>query len=71
MTRRPPPPHGESFGAADPTISGGLEYPHYTRPRDYQGHTVPDILLSGTTARLKNGAGNKQRNGLPNGVRIY
>jgi len=40
-------PHGESFGSEDPTISGGLEYPHYTRPRDFQGLTVPDILLSG------------------------
>lgn len=27
--------------------SGLLEYPHYTRPPDYQGWPVPDILLSG------------------------
>jgi tRNA (guanine37-N1)-methyltransferase len=40
-------PHGESFGTQDPTIAGGLEYPHYTRPRDFQGMAVPDILLSG------------------------
>jgi tRNA (guanine37-N1)-methyltransferase len=40
-------PHGESFGAADATIQGGLEYPHYTRPRDYQGLPVPEILFSG------------------------
>jgi len=26
---------------------GLLEYPHYTRPREYNGWTVPDILLSG------------------------
>jgi tRNA (guanine37-N1)-methyltransferase len=26
---------------------GLLEYPHYTRPRDFRGSTVPDILLSG------------------------
>jgi tRNA (guanine37-N1)-methyltransferase len=26
---------------------GLLEYPQYTRPRDYRGHEVPDILLSG------------------------
>jgi tRNA (guanine37-N1)-methyltransferase len=39
--------HGESFTTHDKTIAGGLEYPHYTRPRDYQGRQVPDILLSG------------------------
>jgi tRNA (guanine37-N1)-methyltransferase len=39
--------HGESFGLADPAIAGGLEYPHYTRPRDYQGKAVPDVLVSG------------------------
>jgi tRNA (guanine37-N1)-methyltransferase len=32
----------ESFGP-----DGGLEYPQYTRPRVYRGHTVPEILLSG------------------------
>jgi tRNA (guanine37-N1)-methyltransferase len=40
-------PHGESFGAADATIQGGLEYPHYTRPREFMGLSVPEILLSG------------------------
>jgi tRNA (guanine37-N1)-methyltransferase len=28
-------------------INGLLEYPHYTRPSDYKGKKVPDILLSG------------------------
>jgi tRNA (guanine37-N1)-methyltransferase len=32
----------ESFGP-----DGGLEYPHYTRPREFRGLTVPDTLLSG------------------------
>ena len=27
--------------------SGLLEYPHYTRPRDLEGRTIPDVLLSG------------------------
>ncbi|HVT79934.1 MAG TPA: tRNA (guanosine(37)-N1)-methyltransferase TrmD [Phycisphaerae bacterium] len=40
-------PHGESFGSADATINGGLEYPHYTRPREFQGRGVPEILFSG------------------------
>jgi tRNA (guanine37-N1)-methyltransferase len=39
--------HGESFGSGDATVQGGLEYPHYTRPREYAGLSVPDILLSG------------------------
>jgi tRNA (guanine37-N1)-methyltransferase len=26
---------------------GLLEYPHYTRPQEWQGHSVPDVLLSG------------------------
>ena len=39
--------HGESFATGDATINGGLEYPHYTRPRDFQGHAVPEILFSG------------------------
>jgi len=39
--------HGESFGTGDATINGGLEYPHYTKPREFQGLSVPEILLSG------------------------
>ncbi|MCL2647275.1 MAG: tRNA (guanosine(37)-N1)-methyltransferase TrmD [Phycisphaerales bacterium] len=40
-------PRGESFGVCDPTIAGGLEYPHYTRPREFRGLSVPEVLLSG------------------------
>ena len=29
-----------------------LEYPHYTRPSDYRGHCVPEILLSGDHAAI-------------------
>jgi tRNA (guanine37-N1)-methyltransferase len=32
--------------------SGLLEYPHYTRPRDWEGHTIPEALLSGDHARI-------------------
>lgn len=39
----------ESFSA---TLDGGLEYPHYTRPAEFQGWTVPDILLSGDHGRI-------------------
>ena len=32
--------------------SGLLEYPHYTRPPEFRGWTVPEILLSGDHARI-------------------
>jgi tRNA (guanine37-N1)-methyltransferase len=32
---------------------GLLEYPHYTRPAEYCGITVPDILLSGHHAQIE------------------
>ena len=37
----------ESFGA-----SGMLDHPHYTRPAEWNGHKVPDILLSGDHGRI-------------------
>jgi tRNA (guanine37-N1)-methyltransferase len=40
----------ESFSAA---LDGGLEYPHYTRPADFRGWEVPDVLLSGNHARIE------------------
>jgi len=39
----------ESFSAA---FDGGLEYPHYTRPAEFRGWTVPEILLSGDHGRI-------------------
>ena len=38
----------DSFGA-----SGMLEYPHYTRPADFRGYTVPEVLLSGDHAAIE------------------
>ena len=40
----------ESFSAA---LDGGLEYPHYTRPADFRGWSVPEILLSGDHGRIE------------------
>jgi tRNA (guanine37-N1)-methyltransferase len=40
----------ESFSAE---LGGGLEYPHYTRPAEFRGWTVPDVLLSGDHARIE------------------
>lgn len=39
----------ESFSAA---LDGGLEYPHYTRPAEFRGWSVPEVLLSGDHARI-------------------
>ena len=39
----------ESFSAE---LDGGLEYPHYTRPADYRGWPVPEVLLSGDHAAI-------------------
>lgn len=36
----------------DSFYNGLLEYPQYTRPREYNGMTVPDILLSGDHAKI-------------------
>ena len=32
--------------------SGLLEYPHYTRPREWEGLAIPDVLLSGDHAKI-------------------
>ena len=39
----------ESFSTE---LEGGLEYPHYTRPAEFRGWKVPDVLLSGDHARI-------------------
>ncbi len=40
----------ESFSEA---LGGDPEYPHYTRPADYRGWSVPDVLLSGNHQRIE------------------
>jgi tRNA (guanine37-N1)-methyltransferase len=40
----------ESFSQA---LEGGLEFPQYTRPADFRGWRVPDVLLSGDHARIE------------------
>ena len=40
----------ESFSAA---LGGNPEYPHYTRPAEYRGWQVPDVLLSGHHERIE------------------
>jgi tRNA (guanine37-N1)-methyltransferase len=40
----------ESFSAA---LGGNPEYPHYTRPAEWRGHAVPDVLLSGNHEHVR------------------
>jgi len=40
----------ESFS---PALEGAPEYPHYTRPADWRGWTVPDVLLSGHHEKIR------------------
>ncbi|MFO1126336.1 MAG: tRNA (guanosine(37)-N1)-methyltransferase TrmD [Methylocystis sp.] len=42
----------EASGVEESFESGLLEYPHYTRPRDFEGRDIPDALLSGDHARI-------------------
>ena len=39
-------------GLEESFADGLLEYPHYTKPADWQGHAVPEILLSGNHAAI-------------------
>jgi tRNA (guanine37-N1)-methyltransferase len=41
---------GDSFS---PGLGGALEYPQYTRPAEFRGWTVPDVLLSGDHAAVE------------------
>ena len=44
---------GHEQGAEDETFADGLiEFPQYTRPREYRGMAVPDVLLSGNHAAI-------------------
>ena len=40
----------ESFSKA---LDGAPEYPHYTRPAEHRGWPVPEVLLSGHHARIR------------------
>ncbi|HEX8342629.1 MAG TPA: tRNA (guanosine(37)-N1)-methyltransferase TrmD [Tepidisphaeraceae bacterium] len=44
---------GHADGATDETFADGLlEFPQYTRPKEYRGMSVPDVLLSGNHAKI-------------------
>ena len=55
--RRLPGALGHAESAVEESYSEALEgmpeYPHYTRPPDYRGWGVPDVLLSGDHGRVR------------------
>jgi tRNA (guanine37-N1)-methyltransferase len=42
----------EASGADESFEKGLLEYPHYTRPREWEGRAIPDVLLSGDHVKI-------------------
>jgi tRNA (guanine37-N1)-methyltransferase len=53
VTRLFPGVLGDDASAHDDSFSQGLlEYPHYTRPADFRGWKVPEVLLSGNHADI-------------------
>jgi tRNA (guanine37-N1)-methyltransferase len=43
----------QASGDEESFAVGLLEYPHYTRPREWEGRAIPDVLLSGDHAKIK------------------
>jgi tRNA (guanine37-N1)-methyltransferase len=42
----------EASGAEESFEAGLLEYPHFTRPREWEGRAIPEVLLSGDHAKI-------------------
>lgn len=44
---------GKDASGDEESFEGGLlEYPHYTRPREWEGRTIPDVLVGGNHAAI-------------------
>ncbi len=53
VTRHVPGALGDALSPTEESFAGGLlEHPHYTRPAEYNGWNVPDVLLSGHHAQI-------------------
>ena len=56
LVRMVPGVLGDELSSFDDSFSRGnrmLEYPQYTRPKEFEGREVPDILLSGNHGKIK------------------
>ena len=53
ITRLLPGALGDDEAARNDSFTDGtFDFPHYTRPADFRGHKVPEVLLSGNHARI-------------------
>lgn len=56
VTRKLPEAHGDERSAKEESFSeeldGAPEYPHYTRPPEYRGWEIPEVLLSGNHGEI-------------------
>jgi tRNA (guanine37-N1)-methyltransferase len=44
---------GKELSGQEESFEGGLlEYPHYTKPREWEGTSIPDVLVSGDHAKV-------------------
>ena len=43
----------EASGTDESFETNLLEYPHYTRPREWEGRAIPDVLLNGNHAAIE------------------
>lgn len=57
VTRKLPEAHGDERSALEESFSealeGAPEYPHYTRPSEWRGHGIPEVLTSGNHAAIE------------------
>ena len=57
LARKLPGALGHGYSAVEESftdaLEGAPEYPHYTRPAEYRGWRVPEVLLSGHHARIR------------------
>jgi tRNA (guanine37-N1)-methyltransferase len=56
IARRLPGALAEGSGESEsysPALSGALEHPHYTRPAEFRGWPVPEVLLSGDHGKIE------------------
>jgi tRNA (guanine37-N1)-methyltransferase len=67
VTRLIPGVLGDAASAVDESfgLDGGLEYPHYTRPREFRGRAVPEVLLGGDHAAVAAWRRSRRRAGPP------
>ncbi len=72
MIRLLPGVMGNEASGGEESFEGGLlEHPHFTKPAEWEGRPVPEVLVSGNHMRASHhGGGQKPSVSPPSGVRI-